>query len=284
MAVQVPSTEQIRDAWDALAPRFDQFTTAEWVMPLGERVLRRVELRPGTRFLDVACGAGALAIPAARRGADVVAVDIAPTMIDRLRARASVEGLSTIEGRVMDGEALELPDDTFDVSASQNGVSLFPNLERGLSEIVRVTRPGGQVLIVAFGAPRKAEFLTVFLGALKACVPGFTPLPTDPPPLPFQLADRGRFRQVLESAGLTDVRVDPLSWETTFASAGRFWDVVTASNPIAVQLTRDLTGEQRTAVQQVLDGMFRERSGGAPNAVLSTEMNIGTGTKEQRSP
>jgi ubiquinone/menaquinone biosynthesis C-methylase UbiE len=273
-----PTPEQIRDAWDALAPRFDQFNTSELAMPFGEHVLRRVELRPGSRFLDVACGAGALAIPAARRGADVVAVDIAPAMIERLRARASSEELSTIEARVMNGEALELPDDTFDVSASQNGVSLFPNLAGGLSEIVRVTKPGGLVLIVAFGAPQKAEFLTIFLSALKACIPGFTPLQMDPPPLPFQLADRGRFHQELTGAGLTDVHVDTVTWEMTFASAGRFWDVVT-SNPIAVQLTRDLTSEQRAAVQQVLDGILRERSGGEPKAVISTAMNIGTGTK-----
>jgi len=279
MTIQTPTTDQIRGAWDALAPRFDKFTTPEWTLPFGERVLRHVDLSPGTSFLDVACGCGALAIPAARRGADVVAVDIAPTMIERLRVRASAEGLANIEGRIMNGEALELPDDTFDVSASLNGVSLFPNLTDGLKEIVRVTKPGGRVMIVTFGAPRKAEFLTLLMGALKASVPGFTPLPMDPPPLPFQLADPGRFHRELAGAGLTDVRVEAAAWETAFASAERFWDVITAGHPIVVQLTRDLTSEQRTEVKQVLEGMFRERSGGAPNAVISTEMNIGMGTK-----
>jgi ubiquinone/menaquinone biosynthesis C-methylase UbiE len=67
MPVQAPTTELIRDAWDALAPRFDQFTTPDWGMPFGEQVLRRIGLRPGSKFLDVACGCGALAIPAARR-------------------------------------------------------------------------------------------------------------------------------------------------------------------------------------------------------------------------
>jgi hypothetical protein len=65
----------------------------------------------------------------------------------------------------------------------------------------------------------------------------------------------------------------------THASADRFWDVVTSGHPIVVQLTRDLTNEQRTEVKQVLDGMFRERSGGAPNAVIHTGMNIGIGSK-----
>lgn len=279
MTTLIPAAEQVRDVWDPLAARFDQFTTAEWSMPFGEQALRRVDLRAGTRFLDVACGSGALAIPAARRGADVVAVDIAPAMIERLAARARAEGLSNVEGRVMNGEALELPDDTFDVSASQNGVTLLPDLTGGLREMVRVTRPGGRVLIVTFGAPHKAEFLGFLLGALRASVPGFTPPPLDPLPPPFRLADPSRFGQELVSAGLTDIRVETVTWDMTFTSAGHFWDVVTSGKPIAVQLTAHLTVEQRADVRHVLDGMLRERSGGRPEAALCTEMNIGIGTK-----
>ena len=88
-------------------------------------MLGRAGLRPGERLLDVAAGTGALGLPAARFGAQVLATDIAPAMIERLEARARAEGLTNIEARVMDGHALELEDDTFDVSASQLGVSLF---------------------------------------------------------------------------------------------------------------------------------------------------------------
>lgn len=278
MTTQTPTSDQIRAAWDAIAPRFDRFTTPDWGIRLGEQIIDKLDLHPGIRFLDVACGSGGLAIPAARRGADVVAVDIAPTMIERLTARAAAEGLSNLEGREMDGEALDLPDDTFDVSASQHGVSLFPNVQGGLREMARVTRPGGQVVVVAFGAPRRVEFLGFLMGALQATVPGFTPLPTDPPPLPFQLADPERFRQRLVSAGLTDVRVETVTFDMTFTSGTHFWDVVTASNPIAVQLTGGLSDQQRAGARQVLDGMLRERSGGRPGAVLHTEVSIGTGT------
>jgi ubiquinone/menaquinone biosynthesis C-methylase UbiE len=279
MTIQIPATAQIQNTWDALAPRFDEFTTEEWTLPFGERALRRVDLRPGIRFLDVGCGSGALAIPAARRGADVVAVDLASVMIERLAARALAEGLSNVELHVMDGASLELPDGTFDVSASQNGVTLLPDLKAALQEIVRVTKPGGRVLIVAFGALQKAECLRFLLGALRASVPGFTPLQLDLPPLPFRLADPSRFRRNLADAGLNDVQVDTVTCEMTFASAGHFWDVVTSGHPIAVQLASELTDEQRAEARQVLDGMFRERSGGGRQAVIHTEMNIGIGTK-----
>jgi ubiquinone/menaquinone biosynthesis C-methylase UbiE len=83
------------------------------------------------RFLDVAAGSGALSIPAARLGTQVLSVDFAPVMVERLNARAREEGLSGLEAYVMDGHALELEDGTFDISGSQNGVSLFPDLRRG---------------------------------------------------------------------------------------------------------------------------------------------------------
>lgn len=270
--------EQTREAWDKLAAGFDEFTTP-LAITIGEDALRRVGLRPGMRFLDVAAGSGALSIPAARLGAQVLATDVAPTMIELLNARAREEGLSNVEARVMDGQALELEDDTFDVSGSQNGVSLFPDLKRGLRELVRVTKPGGRALIVAFGPPQKAEFLTFFIGAIKAAVPGFTGPPMDPPPLPFQVADPEKLRQEMADAGLTDVRVETITWHMEFQSARHFWDMVTNSNPIGAMLVADLMEEQRAAAQQVLDGMLRERSGSGPAAVLNTEVNIGIGTK-----
>jgi ubiquinone/menaquinone biosynthesis C-methylase UbiE len=273
-----PTTEQMRDAWNALAPRYDEFTTNQNLF-LAEEALDRVEIGGGTRFLDVACGSGAVSVPAARRGARVTAVDFAPTMIERLTARAQAEGLTNLEARVMDATALDLPDDTFDVSVSQNGVSLLPDLQAGLREIVRVTRPGGRVMVIAFGALEKVEFVGFLMAALRAVVPDFTPLPMDPPPLPMQLADSRRFSRQLVDAGLTDARVETTSWDMRFASGGHFWDVITSSNPIAVQLTGDLTDRQRAAVRQVLDGMLRERSGGATHAVLHNAMNIGIGTK-----
>jgi ubiquinone/menaquinone biosynthesis C-methylase UbiE len=181
--------DQIRAAWDRLAEDFDRFTTP-LNLRLAEDALGRVGLRPGMRFLDVAAGSGALSIPAARLGAEVLATDIAPAMIARLAARAREEGLGNLDARVMDGHALDLEDDLFDVTGSQFGIMLFPDLARGLSEVRRVTKPGGRVVVIAFGPPRTVEFLGFFIGGVTAVVPGFTGLGMDPLPLPFQVADR----------------------------------------------------------------------------------------------
>jgi ubiquinone/menaquinone biosynthesis C-methylase UbiE len=277
MTVLTPTRERIRSAWNAIAPQYDEVATPMNQL-FAEEALRRVDVGPGVRFLDVACGSGALAIPAARRGARVIAVDLAPAMIERLIARACAERLLAVTGRQMNGESLEFPGDTFDVTASQNGISLFSDLKAGLHEAVRVTKPGGSVLIIAFGSPRRAEFIGFLLGALRAAVPGFTP-PINPPSLPFQLADPDRLSRELAEAGLTDVRVETTKWEMTCRSADHLWDAVTASNPAAQKLAGPLGQEQRTEVKRVLDGMLRERSGGTSEAVLSNEMNIGIGRK-----
>lgn len=273
-----PTTEQIRAAWDTLAPRFDQYITPR-NLSFGDQVLQRVDLRPGVRFLDVACGTGAFAVPAGRRGADVTAVDLSPAMIDQLTRRARAAGLENINGRVMDGLALEFADDTFDVTASLNGISLFPDLDRGLREAVRVTKPGGQVLIAGFAAPQRAEFLGFFLGAMQAVVPGFRPPATDPPPLPFQVADPAVLRRRLADVNLTEVSVTTLTWTFQVDSAADLWHVIRSGNPIGAQLTAGFTEQQHTEVHRVLDGMLRERSGGTPGAHLHNDVNVGIGTK-----
>lgn len=115
-AQPAPTPQEIRTGWDRVARGFDEHLTPPNTA-LGDELLRRHGVTAGTRFLDVAAGSGALAIPAARLGAHVVAIDISPVMIERLAARARDEGLS-IDARVMDGHALDLDDDAFDFSAS----------------------------------------------------------------------------------------------------------------------------------------------------------------------
>jgi ubiquinone/menaquinone biosynthesis C-methylase UbiE len=269
--------ETTRSAWDSIAPGYDKYVTPRWA--LSEDALDRAGLRAGMWFLDVACGSGALSIPAARLGAQVVAVDLSPVMVEHVNARASAEGLTNLEGRVMDGHALEFENDTFDISGSQFGVMLFPDLPRALKEMARVTRTGGRVLMVVYGPPPTVEFLSFFMGAMKAVIPVFTGLPSDPPPLPFQAADPDVLRQRMTEAGLKDVRVELGTEQLDFTSGKHMWDWVTNSNPIAVGMVAGLTEQQKGEVQRVLDGMLRERSEGRPVAVLNGAVHIGIGTK-----
>jgi ubiquinone/menaquinone biosynthesis C-methylase UbiE len=267
-----------REAWDAIADGYDRYVAPQEV-GLASEALRLVGLEPGQRFLDVAGGAGGLSLPAARLGAQVLATDWSPGMIERFEARVREEGLSNAAGRVMDCHALELPDDHFDVTGSQFGVMLVPEQPRALREMVRVTRPGGRVLVIAYGSPAELEFLQIFIGALTAVAPGFPGLPDDPPPLEFQVSDPDVLRRRLTEAGLKDVRVERMAERPAFASGQEMWDWVLYGNPIPGMLVADLTESQQARLRQVLDGMLRERTGANLQAVLTNAVNIGIGTK-----
>src|SRR5688572_12871009 len=155
--------KQTQAAWDAIAAGYNEFVTPSH-MWLANQGLRRANLHSGMRFLDVAAGSGALSMPAARLGAHVLSTDLSPRMLDRLKARARKEHLD-IETRVMDGHNLELQDNTFDVSGSQFGVMLFPDMPRGIREMARVTKLGGRVLMNVYAAPQKIEFFGFFVRA-----------------------------------------------------------------------------------------------------------------------
>lgn len=272
-----PRQELVAKAWDSIAPGFDRFLTPA-NMALAGDALELAGLEAGMRVLDVAAGSGAVTIPAARRGAEVLAVDLSPEMVSHLRARVREEGLGNVEARVMDAYELELDDDAFDITGSQNGVSVLPDMSRALREMVRATKPGGRVLIVAFGPLAEAEFLTFFMRGMWQALPGFDGPPWDAPPLPFQVADPQKLRRLMAGAGLTDVRVEERAWEFELRSGEDLWNVVTKSNPIGGKLVAGLTGGQKAAVLRALDDLLAERAADNGPAVLTNAVNVGVGT------
>jgi pimeloyl-ACP methyl ester carboxylesterase/ubiquinone/menaquinone biosynthesis C-methylase UbiE len=266
-------------AWDEIAPGYDEFVTSSH-MWLADEGLRRAGLRPGMRFLDVAAGSGALSIPAARAGARVLATDQSPAMLELLGARARRERLN-IETRVMDGHALDLAGDSFDMAGSQFGVMLFPDMPRGIREMARVVKPGGRVLVHAYGEPQKIEFLAFFVRAVQAVRPDFHGLPMDPPPLPLQLRDPERLRQELAAAGLSNIEVDTMTETLAFPTGQALWDWLVSSNPIVdtVLGSLSLTNDETGMVKQALEKMVRDRAGRSGAATLTNPINVGIGTK-----
>lgn len=108
--------------------------------------LERLSIAPGTRMLDLGCGAGQIAIPAARAGVQVTGIDIAPQQIEQARTRAQAEGLDVTfeEG---DAEMLPYADASFDLVVSLIGAMFAPRPDRVAAEMLRVCRPGGRIVM-----------------------------------------------------------------------------------------------------------------------------------------
>ena len=267
------------EAWDEIAAAYDEFV-APGEVSFANEGLRLAGLKPGDQFLDVAAGPGGLSLPAARLGARVLATDWSAAMIERFERHVLEEGLPDAEGRVMDAHALKIDDDIYDVTGSQFGVMLVPDQPLALLEMVRVTKPGGRILLIAYGSPAEFEALQFFVAALQAVDPDFEGLPDDPPPLEFQVADPDVLRQRLIDAGLKDVTVDTTHQERVeFRTGQDLWNWMLGSNPIGGMIVGDLTEDQQATLRQVLDGMLRERSGGDGPVVMTAPLNIGVGTK-----
>lgn len=268
------SLEQMHEAWDRYAGAYDQAFTPI-AMKVAEEALRIAGVGAGVRLLDIAAGGGALSIPAARLGADVLATDFSPAMVELIKLKAQQQGLPNLLARIMDGTALDLDNDTFDVTCSQLGVVLFPDRRKGLSEMARVTRPGGKGVMVVFGPPQRVQFVSLFFQALRAAVPNFTPPQSSPL---FSLQNPDDLRREMEEAGFRDVQVETLDHSLEVQSADHLWTTMLSSAPAIVGLLRQFTEEQQTTARRALGDLLRTQFGGGP-AKLAVETHVGVGMK-----
>jgi len=160
--------------------------------PVYERVLERIGVSSGTRYLDVGCGAGLAAQIAASRGAAICAIDAAPSLLAIARTRVP-QG----DFRTGDLEALPFGDRAFDVVTGFNSFQFAGNPVVALGEARRVTRPGGTIGIVTWGKPEGMEAAAV-VGALRPLMPP----PPPGAPGPFALSEEAALRKFASDAGL----------------------------------------------------------------------------------
>jgi ubiquinone/menaquinone biosynthesis C-methylase UbiE len=111
---------------------------------VGEQLCETLDLRSGSKVLDVAAGNGMVSLAAARRWCHVTSTDYVPALLERGRARASADGLS-IEFLEADAECLPFEDSAFDVVVSTFGVMFTPNQAKAASELLRVCKSGGRI-------------------------------------------------------------------------------------------------------------------------------------------
>lgn len=146
IATLTPEMEVLKAKLKATWTAGDFGQIAKTYAPGAAEFVNRLNLQPGERVLDVACGTGNLTIPAARRGASVIGQDIAPNLLEQGRTWAEREGLS-IRFDENDVEALPYDDASFDTVITMFGAMFAPRPDVVAAELVRISRPGGRIVM-----------------------------------------------------------------------------------------------------------------------------------------
>lgn len=189
--------------WDMAAQHYER-TAHPFTARYAEAALARISLEPGSLVLDVAAGTGALALAAARKGAQVLATDFSPAMV----ARIAAAGIPNVEARVMDGQALALPDGAFNAVFSIFGVIMFPDWRKGLAEMARVTHPGGHGIVATWQERGAATFL--LLGNIRRDLfPDRDSMAM--PEAVGALSDPDDFAREMIAAGYRDPSIEPVT-------------------------------------------------------------------------
>ena len=178
-----------------MSGNFDKI--AQVIEPSAEAFIERLALTPGMRVLDVACGTGNLSIPAARAGAIVTGIDIAPNLLETARARAQAIG-KQIQFDEGDAEQLPYPDASFDVVVTMFGAMFAPQPEVTAAELLRVCRPGGRIAMANWTP-------TGFIGQMFRTTAAFVPPPNISSPLLWgdEVTVRQRFQGKVADLRLT---------------------------------------------------------------------------------
>src|SRR3954464_11000208 len=226
----------------ALWEKGDFTRIAETMRESGEALVNRIGIAKGLKVLDLGCGDGNTAVPAAKLGASVLAVDIARNLVEAGKRRAAENGLKNLEFREGDATNLQgMPDREFDLAMSIFGAMFAPKPFDVAKEIVRVTRPGGRI-VMGNWIPNDPTLVAQILKISSAYTP--------PPPEGF---------------------ISPMTWGVESHVIERFTAAGVPAEKIS--FTRDtFTFSYPTAPATLLDA-FRRYYGPTMNAFEAAEKN-----------
>lgn len=255
-AAELKAKEQ--KGWTTVAPGWrthDAFLMRASA-PVTARMLELADVGPGKHVLDIACGTGEPAIPAARRvgpSGRVIATDFVEDMLAFAREKAVRAGVRNVEFRQADGEALDFPEASFDAVTSRFGIMFMPEPATCLSAAHRVLRPGGHIVVATWGPPEKNTWASIPAGVLRK-VANAAPPPPGAPGI-FAFADDTRLRGTLEGAGFADVKIEPVEVDMADhdTPAAYFTFLREIGGPIAVAWAQLTPAQQAEATAEIFE-------------------------------
>ncbi|MEK6301647.1 MAG: methyltransferase domain-containing protein [Acidobacteriota bacterium] len=205
MGTQEDAKTRAASAYNAASDHYDDPANSFWER-FGRRTVERLDLSFGARILDVCCGSGASAIPAAEAvgpSGFVLGVDLAENLLELARIKARERGLKHIEFRTGDMLDLGMPESSFDAVICVFGIFFVPDMQAAAREVWRLVRPGGKLAITTWGPRFFEPMSTVFWNSVREMRPdlykGFNPWD--------RVCDPESLRSMLTGAGVNPLEV-----------------------------------------------------------------------------
>lgn len=204
---------------------------------VGEQLCEALDLRAGSRVLDVAAGNGNATLAAARRWCEVTSTDYVPVLLERGRKRAEADGFQ-VRFQEADAEALPFREASFDAVLSTFGVMFTPDQDRAAAEMLRVCRPGGKIGLANWTPSGFVGQMFKVLGRFIPPAPGIRP--------PGLWGTRERLHELFD-AGVASIRAEPRDFMFRYRSATHFTDVFTAYYGPTHKAAASLDADKRAA-------------------------------------
>jgi SAM-dependent methyltransferase len=238
--------EQAAAGWGRLADR-----VRDWAIELSATMVDALALQPGQRVLELAAGPGDTGFMAAELvapGGTLICSDGAEAMLEVARQRAAAQGIANVEFRLLDLEWIDLPTADVDAVLCRWGIMLVVDPEAAAHEIRRVLKPGGRAALAVWDAPARNPWTTVAADALIEL--GLAEPPDPDEPGMFTLAGDGVLRELLESAGLVDVKVRAITLERRADGVDQFLAETLAMSSRFRSVYRELDLETQLEVRR----------------------------------
>jgi SAM-dependent methyltransferase len=222
-----------RYGWDAAAPYYQDGWSAQ-LKPAQDALLEMAGLQSGQRVIETACGTGMLTFPAAKAvepNGTVLATDLSDKMVEEVTRLAGTANISNVTFARMGAEALDADDNDYDIALCALGLMYVPDPRKALSEMARVTRPGGKVVATIWGERRNCGWADIFpivdaQVASEVC------------PMFFASGAPGIFSADFRAAGLGDILEKRLSLRLEFSDGDTLADAVIFGGPVAMAVKR----------------------------------------------
>jgi SAM-dependent methyltransferase len=214
--------------WQRVAPSWERRREDMWLAtePVSRNLVERLQLEPGQTVLELAAGpgqTGLLAADAVGPEGRLISTDFAPAMVDAARRLTQERRVGNIEHRVMDAEAIDLPDASVDAVLCRWGFMLFADPARAFAETRRVLRPGGRLAFAVWAPPDTNPWAAVVGRTVVAH--GAMPPPEPDAPGMFLFANPERIDAVVRGAGFERVEIDDVAVAFTYDSFDDYWTV-----------------------------------------------------------